>query len=156
MNLVCAECGSRLRPEDAWCSLCLTPVASAGQPAAPGPPAVVAEAVVDEEVGADEVVDEEPEERLPEGWEDGVVVTGPRRGTEQRALALASADRLIAELAASERTTSRHLRLGRLQYEVAERTGLAPQGAGMLIGVAGGCALLLVLVLALTVLGMLV
>lgn len=155
MTTVCAQCGSRLRPEDAWCSLCFAPRAGAGpSPGVPreAPPEVPPK--VSREVPR-EPAPESDDAALPEGWEDGVVLTNPRPAAGNRSEALASADRLIAQLAVSERAAQRGSRLGRLQSEVAARTGLAPGGAGAVIGAAGGVALLLGLIVVLTVLGLL-
>lgn len=168
---VCAQCGSRMRPEETWCSLCLAPVEGAApereagaapepevdagpEPAdAPEPPPVFeAEELA---LPDHELAEEAGAVELPEDWEDGVVATGPRQRVERRAQAMASADRLIAQLAVSESATLRATRLGRLQGEVARRTGLAPSAASMLIGAVGGLSLFLGLVLALTVLGLL-
>ena len=71
----CAECGARVRPDDEWCTLCLTPVAVPEPPLEPEPARLA-----DEPVSADE----EPTD------EDA-----------GRALA-AAAERLLAELRVGE------------------------------------------------------
>jgi hypothetical protein len=83
----CAECGARVRPDDRWCTLCLTPVAVPGllrEPAArlAGEPAPV----------ADEPVDDEP-------VDDDL---GPELSERDKQVAAAIAERLMAELNAEE------------------------------------------------------
>jgi hypothetical protein len=133
---VCAKCGSRLRAGDAWCSLCLTPRSDArsaprDDAAEPAPSAPV------------------PSAPVPPG------LLEPEPPDARRAEAVAAADRLITQLAISESADRRTSRLGRFQAGVAERSGLTPGGAGALIAVAGGVALLLGLIVVLTVLGLL-
>jgi hypothetical protein len=128
---VCAKCGSRLRAGDAWCSLCLTPRSDARS--AP----------------RDDAAEPAPSAPVPLG------LLEPEPPDARRAEAVAAADRLITQLAISESADRRTSRLGRFQAGVAERSGLTPGGAGALIAVAGGVALLLGLIVVLTVLGLL-
>jgi hypothetical protein len=64
----CAECGARVRPDDEWCTLCLTPVASPEPPVEPRladePGPVVAEAAVGDRGEAAERAVAEAAERL--------------------------------------------------------------------------------------------
>jgi hypothetical protein len=78
----CAECGARVRPDDRWCTLCLTPVAVPGllrEPAArlADEPAPVADGPVDDDLG-------------------------PELSERDKQVAAAIAERLMAELNAEE------------------------------------------------------
>ena len=98
----CRACGSRLRPDDAWCTLCLTRVAPEEPEAvAPAGPEA-AEAAAEPEAGEAAA---EAEAAEPEGAE-AADVAGPRTPADvdpaEAARREAEAERMLAELSATE------------------------------------------------------
>jgi hypothetical protein len=122
----CLSCGSRLRPDEAWCSLCHTKVAIQGEPDRPGQ-------------GADAESD------------DGAETPGPDASSVPDPELAAVADRMLAELAASEKLVETQSRLGLLRLKL---TGSGSRGP-VALAVGGGVLLLVLGVLGLTVLGLL-
>jgi hypothetical protein len=128
----CVACGSRLRPEENWCSLCHHSV-SAGAPARPGDEAPTPPG---DEAQLGPETEPEPFLRLPAPVEP---VPDP--------VVIAAADRLIAELAAAEAGRDRESGLGSLQDRLGARSGLV-------LAVGGGVMLLVIGILGLTLLGL--
>ena len=97
----CRSCGSRLRPEDEWCTLCLTRVAPE-EPEEPQqseqPEEPAAGATEPEPLAADSPVEADAEDaaRDDEDDEDDPDEAARRRARE------AEAERMLAELAATE------------------------------------------------------
>ncbi len=136
----CRQCGSRLRPDDEWCSLCLTPV-RAPAPVEPVLPSAARTA----DQPAPETV------RVSAGHPAGPA-RPPVTAVDPEVIAVA--DRMLAELAlasAVERNTGLH----RLLARTAERTGLSGTGAGLVLAAAGAGVFLVVLIVALTLVGLL-
>jgi hypothetical protein len=141
----CQSCGSRLRPEETWCSLCHTPVATAkdeSQWAPLIPP--------EEPVRAPVPRDGNPLEAASAAAAAYIAARGahtPRR--EADADVAATAARLLSELAASEADRSRETRFAQLQ----DRIGVSGKGGAVLIAAGGGVLFLVVGLVGLTVLG---
>jgi hypothetical protein len=140
----CQSCGSRLRPEETWCSLCHTPVATAkdeSQWAPLIPP--------EEPVRAAVPPDENPllaASAAAAAYVAALRSDAPREADPDVA---ATAARLISELAASEADRSRESRFAQLQ----DRFGVSGKGGVVLIAAGGGVLFLVVGLVGLTVLG---
>jgi hypothetical protein len=145
----CPACGSRLRPEETWCSLCHHNLLAVPETAAPLP---VTEAAVTEAAGtgaagtgaagAGAAPDGPEPERL------SLVKSGSASAGPSTAV-LSAADRLIAQLAAAEAERARTSGLGALHSRLGSRSG------GVILAVVGGVVLLMAGVLGLSLLGLL-
>ncbi len=149
----CVSCGSRLRPDDAWCSLCHTPVATESVPAQWAPPVTADPAPDNDTTPADDPV--EQDDLGPDGLgkddEDDVAPGGlrPDPGPEVSA----AADQMIAELAAMEARRERESGVGLLRQRF---SGLSPRAAALVLAAGVGVGLLVVIILGLTVVGLVV
>ncbi len=150
----CHSCGSRLRPEETWCSLCHQRVLAATPIEPDAGPAELAKSG---EIGpfkegtqaSQPLVDRVGEllvDRVGEGLVDRV---GEATVNGRKARSSDEADRLIAKLAAAEADRHRDSRLAALHG----RFGTA-RGGVMLAGI-GGVILLVIAVIGMTVLGLL-
>jgi hypothetical protein len=140
----CTKCGSRVRPEQTWCSLCHTSVSA---PSADESKWGSVAALVDE-LG-DTLADEPPPPPFSAASTSAEDVTADR--STARAQAVLSADRLLIQLAAAEAGRSRESRLSALQ----EKLGTGGRSTAVLIAGIGGALLLAITVLGLTLLGLL-
>jgi hypothetical protein len=152
-DLRCTKCGSRVRPEQTWCSLCHTSISAPGDWGSvtelvgelgdaladePSPVSAAASdaATADEGVRADEAVAADQSAAQVEAAQAEAALT---------------ADRLLVELAAAESGRTRESRLSALQGKL----GLGGRSTAILIAGAGGVLLLTVMFLGLTLLGLL-
>lgn len=142
----CPSCGSRVRPEDSWCSLChhnLRPTAS--EPTfEPAPTTEPGATTKPGPGGTPSAVTGEPA-RGPLS----LVKTGLASVERPDPAVLSEADRLIAELAAAEAERARESGFGTWSGRLGTRTG------GVLLAVVGGVVLLVTGLLGLSLLGLL-
>jgi hypothetical protein len=100
----CRSCGSRLRPEDEWCTLCLTRVAPE-EPEEPQqseqPEEPAAGAAEPEPLAADRPVEADAEDAAGDDGDDEDDEDDPDEAARRRARE-AEAERMLAELAATE------------------------------------------------------
>jgi hypothetical protein len=134
----CSACGSRLRPEESWCSLCHHRVADDVPPAVPAAAAGPG-AELDPVGPVDPVGPGDPA--------DASIPVAPTRPADPAVLA--QAEQLLAVLAATEAEHGRDSRFSVLQNWVGSR------GGGAIVAAAGGVLLLIVGMLGLTLLGVL-
>jgi len=140
----CRSCGARLRPDDAWCSLCHAPVATEPVPAQWAPPPSAPPADVPEDTPEDVVEPSAVED-------DELEWTGPRPDPDPEVSA--AADELIAELAVLEARRDRESGIGALRQRFG---GLSPRAAALVLAAGVGVGLLVVVLLGLTVVGLVV
>jgi hypothetical protein len=146
----CPACGSRLRPEETWCSLCHHNLLAVPGTAAPLPvteaaagtagPAGTAGTGV---AGAAGAAPDGPEPERLSLVKSGSASAGPSTAV------VSAADRLIAQLAAAEAERARTSGLGALHSRLGSRSG------GVILAVVGGVVLLGAGVLGLSLLGLL-
>ena len=133
----CPACGSRIRPEESWCSLCHHSLLAA-EPAAAQP-------------GFLEPESHQPESQQPESQQQvSLKKRDPAVQSATDPSVIATADRLIAELAAAEAARARESGLAGMQGRFGGRNG------GVILAVVGGVLLLVIGILGLTLLGLLV
>jgi len=123
----CPACGSRIRPEESWCSLCH-------------------HSLLEPEPAAAQLGFLEPESQQPVSLKK----RDPAVQSATDPSVIATADRLIAELAAAEAARARESGLAGMQGRFGGRNG------GVILAVVGGVLLLVIGILGLTLLGLLV
>lgn len=121
----CPACGSRLRPDEKWCSLCHRDVVIIDPQAAP-------------------VEEERTTDLAPASF----VEHRPAIERPADPVAAAAADKLITELAAAEAVRNRESGISTLSGQLGGRSG------GLIVASIGGVALLVVIILGLTLLGL--
>jgi hypothetical protein len=143
----CPACGSRLRPEETWCSLCHHNLLAVPGTAAP---LLVTEAAAGTAgtagtgvAGAAGAAPDGPEPERLSLVKSGSASAGPSTAV------VSAADRLIAQLAAAEAERARTSGLGALHSRLGSRSG------GVILAVVGGVVLLVAGVLGLSLLGLL-
>jgi hypothetical protein len=167
----CTKCGSRVRPEENWCSLCHTSIAAPGKGESEWGSIA---ALVDElgDIPADEPQPPpdsaaEPESAADDsatdasGDDSATDASGDDSATDDedanldrsaaRAEAALAADRLLTELAAAEARRKRESGLNALQ----DKLGVGGRSTAVLIAAVGGALLLILTILGMTLLGLL-
>jgi len=139
----CSNCGSRLRPDEVWCSLCHTSVA--GLPAQGG---------TDLEPGTDVVPGTEVESStdVEPGTEVASAVVGERAEKELDPAVAAVADKMLAELEVAEADRARESGLESFRRRFG---GLEGNQGAIILAVGGGVFLLALSMVGLTLLGLL-
>jgi hypothetical protein len=153
----CSACGSRLRPDDAWCSLCHTAVQTGHVPDV-GDMADETHAVPDHERRVTHTAVARPRDVARRDNPGPDVGRPDNSGPEMagpdvaRPDVVATADRMLAGLAAAESARNQASSSGSLE---AALTRLSRRGGGLLLAGVGAAVLLALLFLGFTVLGLL-